>query len=301
MKSFAIASPYGGPYCYDFIIYLTLRKKLEEMGLLYDPESLNRIYMLGFPLRAKYNSCGGYRGDAFNIGLVGSYFPQIDKEQLSKFNLIYCSSEFGYDEILKKHGRRPDGLWSIYSPFSEDVPEFELTKNTIELPELDIGFVGNARSRPAIELLLPLLSKNNWRFQWHGYGIKVYHGNKQLIPYWSGGVLPYHQYPEFAKKTKIVLVDMHEEMAAVGCPSFKYIDHLMSGAFVMVHNNKYAEKIGGVSFNSSSDLELKIKKYLADVGAREEIRQRQYELVRKENTVEKTATFLKGVIDGFGK
>ena len=44
----------------------------------------------------------------------------------------------------------------------------------IEIEELDIAFVGNARVRPAGEELRVIIDQYNWKFKYYGHNIQGY-------------------------------------------------------------------------------------------------------------------------------
>jgi len=302
MKTFNIFSPHGSVYCYDYVIYLSLRNELIKLGLKEDNNSHNRIYLMGYPMGRKYRNGISFNPNCLNIALIGSYYDHIKhRGELECFKFVYVSSPQGYQYLIDKFNFRADGIWNLYSPFGNtDIPDFELTQKSINIEELDIGFVGNARVRPAVEELMVIIDKYNWTFKYYGYNIQGYMGNPKAKKY-DAGVLPYHQYPEFAKKTKIVILDMHDTMATIGMPSFKLIDMLMNKAFVMIYKNKYVrDQLKGVIFDHT-DIEQKILHYLGNEKERQKIVDRQYELIKDTNTVMRTAVQMKGIIDYYGK
>ena len=303
LKTFAIASPYGGPYCYDYVVYLSLRKAMESLGLIYDKESPNRVYLLGYPLRPKYISCGAFDPNNLNIALIGSGLQYTHGSPLEDFDFVFTSSPISYNAFMTLTGRKPDGLWNLYSPFEGEIPEFKLTDKTIDIPEMDIAFVGNARARQSVEALMQIIDKHpEWSFNYYGANIDKYQGNPKAKKYWTGDILPYHQFPDLAKKAKIVLMDMHDDMSQCGMPSFKLIDMLMCKAFVMTYGNTYCPTLlKSPTFSSPAELENMITLYLSNKEKREKIIRESHRIVKRVHTVNKTASQLVGLINSFGR
>jgi len=308
MKTFTIASPYGSIYCYDYVVFLSLKQSLEKLGYKFDRNSNNRIYLMGYPMGRQYKDCGPFDTKKFNISLIGSYYDYIKhRGEVDCFDFTYCSSPQGYQYLLDKFNFKADGLWNLYSPFGNDIlPQFQ-PNNNIEIKECDVAFCGNARVRPAVEELMVVLEKHpELKFYYYGFNIKNYRGTQKVKSHWIGDILSYYKYPEFAQKTKVVLLDMHDSMSDIGMPSFKYIDFLMNKAFVLVYKNKYAkDQLKGATFQHNDvlpgDLENKLMFYLNNPEERQKVIDRQYQLVKDVHSVKRTAALLKGIIDVYGK
>lgn len=304
MKTFAIASPFGGPYCYDYVVYRSLRSAMERLGFIYQNDSPNKIFLIGHP-EYKYKSCDPLKEGDFSIALIGSGIPRITESFLKKFSLIFTSSPLSYTTLLDKTGIKPNGIWNLYSPFEDSnfIPEFKLTEDSIYIPETDIAFVGNARPRPAVEMLMKIIDKHpEWSFNYYGASIDRYMGNPEAKKYWTRKCLPYHQFPDLAKKVKVVLVDMHDDMCRYEMPSFKLIDFAMSKACILVAQNKYAQRYLGIPyFETPTQLEKLLKLHLNNESQRMIVSHISHDVVSKIHTVTKAAQFLGGLISTMGK
>ena len=300
MKTFAIASPFGGQFCYDYVVYLSLRQAMERLGLKYNNASPNKIYLIGHPNWPRYETCINRKDSDFTIALIGSGVPNIKRDFLSKFSMVFTTTPESYTQILKNTGIKPDGIWNQYSPFEMGghPPKFDLTKESIPIPEMDVAFVGNARPRPAVEALMSIIdSFPGLKFNFYGKGIDKYRGNPKAKQYWAKSHLPYHQFPEVAKKAKVVLLDMHSHMSDYGMPSFKLIDFMMCGAFTISAHNVGAPKyLGALSFNSNDELKNTLHKYLNNPMERGKIAKEGQNIVQKKHGVSHTAAHLAGLI-----
>ena len=267
MMNFCIASPHTTRYWYDYQVYCDLRKHLESLGFVYKTGSVNRIYFLGWPLNKEYADVGPFDPNCNNIALLWAHPRLVNKKQLEKFQHIFVSS-VGYNEVLKSD-------YPILAPSSVLRPK----EQHIAGYSCDISFVGNTRVRPIVEKVLPMVRALGLSFKIWGYDWTQYQGNKGAISYWAGDVIPHYDIPILAHNSKVCLVDHHADMDEAGIISHKYIDFLMSGAFVLTMPNKEVLRYGGYFLESKEQLAA----LLVDDDMRSKIKKAQYDIVDKDN------------------
>lgn len=274
MSSYCIASPHTSPFWYEYQIYTNLISSLSKLGYTYTPESHNRLYFLGFPMRHSYPDVPFYNKSCNNLALMFSH-PQYYTSKLGEmFSNVFPSSP-NYLSYIKSIDSKVSA--TLLKPFSSLVPS---DNEAIPDMKCDIAFVGNTRVRPLVEKIIPIVKKHKLNFKIWGYAWNTYQGNKEAIPYWQGSVIPYKDMPNLAKSAKILLCDHHGTMNQVGVVSHKYVDLLASKAFVIADDNKDIPLYKGVVFEG----EQQILSYLADSKKREDKVEEQYDIVKNLTT-----------------
>ena len=253
MKAFRIISPHTSQYWYDYRVYINLRDELIQRGYTEDIDSPNRIYFFGFPYRGlpinpSYN----------NIAYVYGHPHMAEGSFLSQFNHILVSSKNYKDYLAKKFPILTPKLHTSF-PFSSLTPE---PTGDDSHPAYDLVFVGNIRTRPIMEDVLPIVKKHNLSMIIYGYDWLHYQGNPDLIRYSVNRCLPYEDFPLLPKFAKIVLHDHHKEMNEVGVVSHKYVDYLAANAFVISDNNLDVPSYHGIVYQNTQHLEQLIIYYL---------------------------------------
>ena len=274
MTKYCIGSTHKSKYWYEYQIYINLISEFEKMGFKYQPNSLNRIYFLGWPIRKNYSEAGPIDKKANNIGISFSHAQKA--ENIKAFNKLYVSSTGMQNVIMKKFNIKCE----LLKPFSSLSP----SNLEDEKYKCDLAFVGNIRVRQIVEDVIPIVEKLNLNFKIFGYDWTHYKGNKKAIKFWQGDVIPYEHLPRLAHNAKIVLVDHHASMNQMGCVSHKYVDSLMSGAFVISDFNKDAPTYKGITYQNKSQLPKLISYYLENEEERKKQQKKQYEIVQTQTT-----------------
>jgi hypothetical protein len=291
LKTFCIASPHKNQLWYDYRLYLNLKHELCALGYTYRPGAVNRIYFLGGPQRQFYPEVGEFDNKANNIALIYCHAEKL--QSISQFNKVYVCSE-GIKQFLAMqnlpHLNAPfisASAIDVIPPFSSLSP----AQSTMPRYSCDISFMGVPRVRPALDALLPLLDELNLKLNLYGPGWDNYANNINLEKYWVARQIPYEDIPKLARGSKICLIDHHASMNEIGAVSHKYIDFVMSGAFVVSDYNIDAiQTYKGICFSEKNPLKTIIQTYLQDEQKRKAHVKMQQGLIERQTTKDAAIT-----------
>lgn len=263
MTSFCIASPHRNHLWYDYRIYLSLKREIENLGFQYRAASKNRVYLLGAPLLHFYNEVGPMKPSENNIGVIYSHPEKLD--DISMFSALFACSEPVRLFLQEKFkGQVSQNLLmniQLLPPFSSLSP----SAHTKPRYQCDLSFMGTPRTRPIIEAAMPIIKKHNLSFHLFGPNWDSYEGNSLAKDYVVARNIPYEDIPLLARGSKICLIDHHQSMSKMGAVSHKYVDFIHAGAFIISDENKDAKNFyKGITYKDSSDLEEKILHYLTN-------------------------------------
>lgn len=265
-----------GEFDYDHRVYLNLLAALENLSAEHvkDSEQFN-IFFIGWPIRESYTDISRVVKGRNNILYIYSHPWMIGKRHLQMFGerlKIYASVPVIKNYLLKKTGFPSE----ILPPASSLLPLDKKIDQTI-----DLAFIGGIRKRPIVEDSLSIVKRNKLHLVifGHDWG-NSYRGSKEALQYWAGEAIRYEEIPRLSAQTKIFLLDHLPEMRKMGIVSHKYIDLIMSGAFVISDNNKGVEELGGVTYLNRKDLENKIRYFLGHPEEAGKIAKKQFAMIK---------------------
>lgn len=250
----------------DYWVKQELIKEFTDLGVnvgVLPSHADATLYLWGapFPIRKIYPFF--YNPSSFNMAWFYSHPKRMIGEEAMKYDLIFCLSK-PYTEIISQ-------WWdNVYPESLIGCSNFSVPEDVWE-KDIDILFIGNARGgneygRKAIEWLdVPDELKVSV------YGHKWY--NHEYMEKWfSGKYWPYEELNNIYHRSKITLVDGHEDMNELGFVQVKIFDVLSSGGFVISSYNSGIKEIFGDSvpmFKTKNEMNKLIRYFLKNDDDRE--------------------------------
>ena len=250
----------------DYWVKQELLKAFKKVGVNVSVKPVDAdvtLYLWGspFPIRESYPFF--YNPYTYNVAWFYSNPSKMTRKELTRYDLVFCLSEL-YLKLIK------DWTNNIYPEPLLSCTNFGVPKNKVK-KNIDILFVGNARGgmekgRVAVSWLDP--PKNSV--------VKIY-GHKwirhEYMRKWYADIYwPFEKLNELYNRSKITLVDGHDDMNRLGFVQMKIFDVLASGGFVISSHNTGIKKIFGDAvpmYKSADEMNELIKFYLVNHNERE--------------------------------
>ena len=222
----------------DYWVKVKLQEAFEALGCnvgVHPKDADFTVYLWGSPYKQRLSWPYFLNPLGTNVNICWHYShpDKMNREELSKYHIIYCLSSHWIETIKAWHPNVvPKALLSC-TDFV--IPEFS---GNDDVTPIDILFVGNARGgleygRKAVHWLEPPTgaSVQVYGHKWH---MEQYGWMKQ---WFAGQYWKYEDLNKIYNRAKITLVDGHEDMGELGFVPMKIFDILESGGFALAASN----------------------------------------------------------------
>jgi len=285
-------------YCWgDYWVQQKLKLALEgfDVNVGVEPKDADfTIYLWGSPYKQRLAWPFFLNPLPTNINICWHYShpTKMTREEMEKYHVIFCLSEQRIETIKSWHPNvMPKALLSC-TDFR--IPEEEDLQN---IDEIDILFIGNARGgleygRKAIQWLEPPL----------GAKVIIY-GHKWHLPkydwmknWFAGQYWKYEELNIIYNKSRITLVDGHEDMGEFGFVPMKIFDILASGGFALSSKNIGIQNIFGDSvpqYRNKEEMNEMVRYFLEHEEERKILAYRGCQIATFHTYQNRALTFLK--------
>ncbi len=284
----------------DYWVKVRLLKAFRELGFnvnVHPNKADVTIYLWGSPFPARKTFPYMHNPNhSYNVMWFYSNPIKMTKQEMSRYHLIFCLSENYLNEIKGWHP-------NIHNQALESCTDFEMPVD--QEKDIDLLFVGNARGgleygRKAI-YWLDVAEEMKIQIYGHKWHLPRYYDSvKKLDNWYAGQYWPYEKLNVLYNRSKITLVDGHQDMAEGGFVPMKIFDVIASGGFVISNYNTGISKIFGDSipqYKTKNEMNRLIKGFYENEQSRLEFQAVALEKIKSRNFVETAKQIVEKLTD----